>query len=443
MTTPPQMYSLAKSLETGRVWPKNLSQAFKIYHSLAKQNYPPALVSCAYCFCHGIGVAIDIARAVQLVKQALRMPLSAHEKNVSFFVLGCGYDMGYFEGARWVQSVRLAEYFYKLSYNPLRFKNRPSKNQGYYLAGIFLGRLYALQHNHPEAIKYFFAEFETLKKMAEKEDPVAQIRLGSCYFFGYGTCHNREAAFEYYKRAAMQNMAMAQYNLGAMYSKGDFVSKDEAYAADWFLRAAKQGFVLAQIDLVNCYVKGRGVNKDYQLAMFCLREAAKSDYLARQACSCLIVATEVFPSEAAFTTAKDPRPILTTAGGEDAVALVGYETINHIAFMAVFTHPQEVEMSQGLVLDNLFRLAHKKIICPIQVSFSYQRLSKNIKACILAIQALFAKSTLSTIYLTMEKVKSTSLLDARTGQRTDYLNYPPSSVSSNASCQVKIVYRPN
>jgi TPR repeat protein len=93
------MYRLAKSFETGtKETPKNLSQAFQIYSTLAKQNYPPALISCAYCLCHGVGAAIDIAKAVKLVKEAMTLELSNNEKNICFFVLGYGCDFGYFEG---------------------------------------------------------------------------------------------------------------------------------------------------------------------------------------------------------------------------------------------------------------------------------------------------------------------------------------------------------
>jgi TPR repeat protein len=91
---------------------------------------------------------------------------------------------------------------------------------------------------------------------------VARFNLGSLYEHGDGVKKNLDEAVRLYRQAAEQNLAHAQYNLGVLYAEGRGVALDYAEAARRFRQAAEQGLGLAQYNLGVLYAEGRGVLQD-------------------------------------------------------------------------------------------------------------------------------------------------------------------------------------
>ncbi len=70
------------------------------------------------------------------------------------------------------------------------------------------------------------------------------------------------------RRLADQGDAVAQFDLGLRYATGEDVKQDYSEAARWFSLAAEQGHVRAQSSLGGCYWAGRGVPQDLGRAYF-------------------------------------------------------------------------------------------------------------------------------------------------------------------------------
>ena len=104
--------------------------------------------------------------------------------------------------------------------------------------------------------------FKEIKVRADKGDPVAQFRLGFCYYNGIGVAKDPVEVIKWWRMAADQGVAQAQYNLGNCYHNGSGVARDQVEAVKWYRRAAEQGNAKALTDLGFCYSKGEGVAKD-------------------------------------------------------------------------------------------------------------------------------------------------------------------------------------
>jgi uncharacterized protein len=108
---------------------------------------------------------------------------------------------------------------------------------------------------------------ELWRALADKGDPVAQVRLGDMYAEGKGVARDDVMAMTLFQRSAIQGNAEAQYNVGASYAEGLGVAKNDEEAAKWFKRAAEQGMAYAQINLGLLYAAGRGVPQNNVEAM--------------------------------------------------------------------------------------------------------------------------------------------------------------------------------
>lgn len=94
---------------------------------------------------------------------------------------------------------------------------------------------------------------------AEKENAVAQYRLGTLYEEGIGVAKNPRIAREWYIRAAENGNARAMHNLAVLYTEGVFGEPDFKEAFKWFERGASYGIKDSQFNLGILYVRGLGV----------------------------------------------------------------------------------------------------------------------------------------------------------------------------------------
>ena len=122
------------------------------------------------------------------------------------------------------------------------------------------------------ALEFFEAEdYEAavplLQEAAEQGDPVAQNKLGNCYFNGWGVDQDYGEALKWYHLAADQGYPNSITNLGMCYYYGEGVDQDYKEAVKYFQLAADQGYADAQNYLGLCYDNGFGVDQDYEKAV--------------------------------------------------------------------------------------------------------------------------------------------------------------------------------
>jgi hypothetical protein len=77
---------------------------------------------------------------------------------------------------------------------------------------------------------------------------------------------------------------------------------------------------------------------------------------------------EVFQSEAGFTNAVDKKPIVATFGCGPCVAVGGYDSINHVAFVVHFADANEVEKCGRRVAYNIRSLMQKPLTCETPIA---------------------------------------------------------------------------
>ena len=77
------------------------------------------------------------------------------------------------------------------------------------------------------------------KKAAEQGAPIAQIKLGECYLYGYGVPKNFEEAVKWFRKSADAGEAYAAYRLGYCYETGSGVTKNYDEAVKWYLTSSK------------------------------------------------------------------------------------------------------------------------------------------------------------------------------------------------------------
>ncbi len=85
-------------------------------------------------------------------------------------------------------------------------------------------------------MKWFFRsrEINELHKFAENGDPVAQLRLGVCFYEGQNIKVDLAEAAKWFRLAAEKGLVEAQYRLGACYLYGLGVTQDRGCSDSWF-----------------------------------------------------------------------------------------------------------------------------------------------------------------------------------------------------------------
>jgi TPR repeat protein len=147
--------------------------------------------------------------------------------------------------------------------------------QGNSVAQNNLGLRYAqgdgVQQDNAEALKW-------CRRAAEQGLPEAQNNIGLMYAEGLGARRNDFEAVRWYRLSALQAFAIAQNNLGWMYDQGRGVERNYEEAARWYRRAAEQELPNAQFNLAAMYEDGFGVDQDLSEAIRWYRKAADQQH---------------------------------------------------------------------------------------------------------------------------------------------------------------------
>ena len=122
--------------------------------------------------------------------------------------------------------------------------------------------------DYAKAMKYYLYA-------AEKNNDVAQCKIGSMYRNGEGVTQDNSIAMKWYLKSAEQGNVLAQFCLGAMYYLGQGVAKDYAESFKWYHKAAEQGDDSAMWSVALCYENGTGVEKNIDKAVYWYKKGAE------------------------------------------------------------------------------------------------------------------------------------------------------------------------
>ena len=97
------------------------------------------------------------------------------------------------------------------------------------------------------------------KQAADRENPVAQYRLGTLYEEGIGVSKDVNEARRWYLRASDNGNALAMHNIAVLHTEGAFGEVDFKEGFKWFERGASYGIKDSQFNLGILYVRGLGI----------------------------------------------------------------------------------------------------------------------------------------------------------------------------------------
>ena len=143
---------------------------------------------------------------------------------------------------------------------------------------------YPAQDIYQEAMNYssgsngvkrdIYIAFEKYLQAANLGNPLAQYKVGACYYYGSGVEKNREQAFAYWTKASEANIPEAHYELGRMYYNGEECKRNYDTAISLFHKAEESNVPGAFYMLGICYLDGTGVKRDIEKATEYFKKAA-------------------------------------------------------------------------------------------------------------------------------------------------------------------------
>jgi TPR repeat protein len=123
---------------------------------------------------------------------------------------------------------------------------------------------------------------ETLLKLANDGNPLAQFRLGGLYYHGQGIAEDENMAIYWWKKSAASGNAEAMYQIAHAYLFGSTAAKNvpdpDREAALWYFQAASAGHAEAAYTLGLLFLAGKGVVEDRNEAIRWFRSAASKGH---------------------------------------------------------------------------------------------------------------------------------------------------------------------
>lgn len=121
-----------------------------------------------------------------------------------------------------------------------------------------------------------------LAPLAERGDPLAQLKLGMLYYMGKGVPENEKTALTWLKRSADQGQIEAMFQLGNLYAFGEHAGQlspePDREAALWYFHAASRGHAEAQHTLGLMFLAGKGVAENSGEGIRWIRRAAANGH---------------------------------------------------------------------------------------------------------------------------------------------------------------------
>ncbi|TGU71215.1 sel1 repeat family protein [Geomonas terrae] len=99
-------------------------------------------------------------------------------------------------------------------------------------------------------------DFKGIKKLAEKGDAEAQMKVGVMLSAGVGVEQDLLEGLKWYQKSADQGYPEGEWNLAFVYIRGEIVPQDFKKAFGLMQKAADAGLADAQYDLGMMYLQG-------------------------------------------------------------------------------------------------------------------------------------------------------------------------------------------
>ena len=136
------------------------------------------------------------------------------------------------------------------------------------LCGIFLS----------DTMKRYEEAFSYLQQSAEKENVIAQYRVGDCYLNGKGVKKDAQKGFKWLSKAAGRGYADAQLAISTCFFSATGVKRSPKSGFEWLMKAAEQGNVKAMNGIGLCYMNGLGTNISYTQAAYWFEKSVEKGY---------------------------------------------------------------------------------------------------------------------------------------------------------------------
>jgi TPR repeat protein len=268
--------------------PYNPVEALLWNRRAAGQKNVTAMISLAWQYANGAGVAQDFAAARNWFESAAQAAgPSGHYEVAGLYAAGRG--VGAIDQASVVRHLRLAasdRYVPAMAMlGSMLFSGEGVKQDlaealrwvrlaaegGEVNAQLLLGRM----HEEGAGTKVSYADarrwYGTAAGLGSRE---AQFRLGWLHESGLGGPQDFVQARTWYEQSARLGDIRAMSNLGAFYLNGTGVRQDYATALRWIRPAANAGYARALVQLGIAYNRGQGLGRDPVAALLCFEDAA-------------------------------------------------------------------------------------------------------------------------------------------------------------------------
>lgn len=227
-------------------------EALHWYQQAANEGNAVGMYKTGVCFHHGVGVAVDSGKAIEMFRLAANEGVAAAQNNLGYcYQNGIGVKKNLAVAADWYQMAAGHDM-------PAAMTN----------LSICYRKGLGVAKDMDSAIAW-------LKGGAELGDTTAQAAYAQCFVDGVGVEKDLKAAAHWFKEAAEQGDAQCQYIIGQMYEEGEGVEQDLVMAFEWYNVAAQQDLPDALFSLGICYHHGTGVAKDENEAVRLYRRAAE------------------------------------------------------------------------------------------------------------------------------------------------------------------------
>lgn len=265
----------------------NLPEAFRYYRFAAEQGHTGAQINLGLCYEKGRGVTKDVQEAELQYSLAAVQGNESAIANLQRLTAGLSQQPSPPQGVSASGGIDPA--FAKMS---LSQPSKPAEQKKPLTRKSWPGEEDFQAGEKCYKVIQFKAAFALFRKAAERDHPLALLRLGLLYDRGQGVTKDPSQAKQIWSKLgkfisqltalSAEDNAEAQCNLGECYLYGAGVTKDEREGMRYLHLAAAQKHADAQFLLAFYYFTGRGVTKDvYQGVHYC-RLAADQGNAAAQ-----------------------------------------------------------------------------------------------------------------------------------------------------------------
>lgn len=232
--------NLGIMLLNGKGCEKNEESGFKFIKQAFDQDIEEAYGPIGRCYFHGVGVAKDRKKAMDIFAKGA---LDNNDAECQFLLSLC--------------------------YGSRNGKNRDSDleffwvkcaaDQGHASAINNLGDCYekgrGVERDYAMALKYYL-------KAKELDAAIAWCSLGECYEKGLGVEKDGKKAIEMYEEAIRRDCSEAYMPMGRCYENGTGVEKNLEKAVEMYRKGAEEGNPDSCLELARCLEEGIGVEKN-------------------------------------------------------------------------------------------------------------------------------------------------------------------------------------